>query len=760
LIDKIQLLRNVGQFDSVNAAQFELLKLTLIYAENGRGKTTLAAVLRSARTGEPSSILERHRLGALHPPHIVLRDQMGIIAFQDGAWSRTLPDVVVFDDQFVSENVCSGMELETEHRQNLHELILGAQGITLNAELQGHVDAVEQHNKNLKGLQDAIPAAVRGRFTVDAFCALDARADIDEAIQEAERSLAAAKSADVVRTRPTLSAIDLPVFNAASLNGLLQCSLPELEAGAAARVQAHLKQLGAGGESWVAEGIPRVAGDTCPFCAQDLSKSPVIGHYQAYFSEAYAALKTAIADQGKAIIAVHGGDIPAAFERDVRVAVQTHEFWAAFTAVPAIDLDTAEVARAWKAARDGVLAAVRTKDVAPLERLTLPADVVAAIKAFHRQRDAVTAISAALQKCNAPIELVREQAASANVATLQADLATLRAVETRHSPAISAACSAYIEEKARKTATENNRDEARANLDRYRTVIFPAYQTATNQYLRRLGAGFRLDSVSSVNNRGGSSCTYSVVINEVPVSVTAATGPSFRNTLSAGDRNTLALAFFFASLDQEANLNDKIIVVDDPMSSLDEHRSRNTLHEILQLLDRVSQMFVLSHSKSFLCALWQDGPRGQGTALRIDRTRDGQNRDASTTATWNVHADCISENDRRHEMVLGFVQSANPAIEREVAAALRPILEAFMRVAYSTVFPPGTLLGPFLNACQHRLGTTQEILNEADIEELRRLVDYGNGFHHDSNPAYQTVLINSHELTDFCQRTLAFAWRA
>lgn len=281
MIEKIQLLRNVGQFDSVNAAQFDLLKLTLIYAENGRGKTTLAAVLRSARTGDPSTILERHRLGALHPPHILLRDRTGMIAFQDGTWSRTLPDIVVFDDQFVSENVCSGMELETEHRQNLHELILGAQGVTLNAELQGHVDAVEQHNKNLKGLQETIPAAVRGRFTIDAFCAVDARADIDEAIQEAERGLAAAKSSEAVRTRPPFSAVDLPVFDMDALNGVLQRGLPELDAEAAARVQAHLRRLGAGGENWVAEGVPRIADDTCPFCAQDLRASPVIAHYQA-----------------------------------------------------------------------------------------------------------------------------------------------------------------------------------------------------------------------------------------------------------------------------------------------------------------------------------------------------------------------------------------------------------------------------------------------------------------------------------------------
>jgi wobble nucleotide-excising tRNase len=115
----------------------------------------------------------------------------------------------------------------------------------------------------------------------------------------------------------------------------------------------------------------------------------------------------------------------------------------------------------------------------------------------------------------------------------------------------------------------------------------------------------RLGSVASVNTRAGSSATYNVLINNVAVALTAEDGPSFRNTFSSGDRNTLALAFFFASLDQEPQLAQKIVVVDDPMTSLDEHRSLTTIQEMRQLFDRVSQMIVLSHSKAFLCALWE-----------------------------------------------------------------------------------------------------------------------------------------------------------
>ncbi len=91
-------------------------------------------------------------------------------------------------------------------------------------------------------------------------------------------------------------------------------------------------------------------------------------------------------------------------------------------------------------------------------------------------------------------------------------------------------------------------------------------------------------------------------------------GPSFRNTLSAGDRNTLALAFFFASLDRDPALADKIVVIDDPMTSLDEHRSLTTVHEMRQLHDRVSQMIVLSHSKPFLLGVWNDADRAASRA--------------------------------------------------------------------------------------------------------------------------------------------------
>jgi len=182
MIRRLQLLRNIGLFDSVAAgATIDLAPLTLIYAENGRGKSTLAAILRSLATGDPIPIAERRRLAAAHPPHVVLDCDGGPPAamFQNNAWTRTVLNMAVFDDVFVDRNVYSGLAVAAEHRQNLHELILGAHAVTLSRQQKEAIKRIEGHNSELRAMAAAIPVEARGPLTVDEFCVLPARADLD-----------------------------------------------------------------------------------------------------------------------------------------------------------------------------------------------------------------------------------------------------------------------------------------------------------------------------------------------------------------------------------------------------------------------------------------------------------------------------------------------------------------------------------------------------------------------------------------------------
>src|SRR5205085_3245 len=94
MIRKIVTIRNVGKFCSYGASgDVELRRLTIVFGENGRGKTTLAAIFRSLRSGSPHHVLERQTLNGGAPPEVSLLLGGGLATFGKGAWSAPHPDI-------------------------------------------------------------------------------------------------------------------------------------------------------------------------------------------------------------------------------------------------------------------------------------------------------------------------------------------------------------------------------------------------------------------------------------------------------------------------------------------------------------------------------------------------------------------------------------------------------------------------------------------------------------------------------------------
>ena len=765
MITCFKLIRNIGRFDSVtSAANHPFAQLTLIYAENGQGKTTLSAILRSLATGDPIPISERRRLAAQHPPQAIVACTGSPPAiFENGAWNRTLQDVMVFDDVFVDQNVYSGLVVDSNHRKNLHELILGSQGIALNQQLQAHITRIEQHNSDLERLRKVIPASELGTLSVNQFCALPTNPNIDQEIQAAEQNLAASHKQDPIRNTPDLQLLRLPEIDLAAIETVLSSGLPDLDTTAAERVQAHLQSIGDDSERWVAAGMTRQnaiteAGETnCVFCAQDLSKSPVIVHYRAFFGEAYKVHQQSIRNANSSFNQAHSEGAALLFERSVSMLVKCRHFWADFGKIPEINIDSAAVIADWSSVRTQVTQLFEQKKGAPLDVVTVPDKVRSSVEAYNARRNEIATLNQQLLTANQIIATTKQQAATANTAMLMERLARLKATKARHAPATDALCQDYLTEKRAKAATEQQRDQARQALDQYRDQVFPIYEEAISRYLQRFNAGYHLDSVLPVNTRGGSACSYSVVVNNTAVAVGGGNlqpgDHSFKNVLSAGDRNTLAVAFFLASIEVGGNQENKVIVIDDPVSSLDEHRSLTTVQEVRRLVNQVCQVVILSHNKPFLCQIWNNATPTQRAALKVV----GQGA-ASTITRWDVNADSETENDRRHKALREYLTNGGQN-EQKIAAAIRPCLEAFFRVAYPEHFPPGKSLGSFQKICRQRAGKPQEILSQPDINELKDIIDYANQFHHDTNPAWKPEVINSIELKGFVRRAINLAKR-
>ena len=760
MLRNIRLIRNVGVFDSdTGAAVVDLNKLVLIYAENGRGKTTLTSILRSLATNEPSFVEGRSRLGAQNPPHICFNadGQPTNVMFQNGGWTRNLPHIKIFDDTFVDTNVHSGLNVEPQHRQNLHELILGDQGVTLNRDLESLVTANEQYIRDLREKADAFPLEILHDLQVDEFCALPQIDNVEDQIQDAERALEAAKNRDAVLSADSFNTITLPDFDAAGIVHVLSQGLSDLDSAAEAQVRTHIAGLGDVGERWVADGVGFLSRDNatdCPFCGQSLEAADLIAHYQAYFSEAYEALKSDIDAADSAVRIAHQGVAQTTLERTVGAIGERKQFWSRFTEIAISDIDTATILEDWNSAIAVVLAKLQAKQGSPLEEMELGERATDAFAKYTAHQAHVENVNQEISAANDAVKVLKETTETADTDDLETQLARLRATKGRYSPKGTALSTAYLATRQRKLASDEAREVARTALQDYRDQVFPALQVNVNGYLPRFNAGFRVDRVTASNRRGGSYCTYDVVINDSPVAVGNTNSNigelSFRNTLSAGDRNTLALALFFSSLDQSQNLADTIVVVDDPVSSLDDHRTAATIQCIGDLKDEAGQVIVLSHNKPFLCDVWRRSGYADCTTLEIVRGASG-----STIRSWDPSSDTFTLHDQRHRLLQNYVQNpVSTHSPREVAQSIRPHLEYYFRVACPGECPPGTRIGQFVDRCRQSLSGSAPILEANVYRELSNIVDYSNQFHHDTNQDYLTTTINDQELCGFVQRAL------
>lgn len=756
MITRINSIRNVTQFDSVQPAKdVDFRRLTLIYAENGRGKSSLAAILRSLSSGDPLPIEERSRLGSSQSPHIVIQSDApaGQFVFERNAWNQSHPTLSIFDDVFVAENVYSGLEVQPSHRQKFHEFILGSRGVALARRVDQLTTEIVELNSQILQASAKISTALRGNLTVDQFCELVTRPNVEQEIMEVQRQIAAVSHASQIATTPPFPQISLPPIYLEPIQTILLSSLANIDQSALANVAVHFTQIGAGGEEWIADGVNREIPPTggagsgiCPYCAQELSGSAIVAHYRSYFSQEYINLKREITDSQGHLDSVLSSDSQATFLQQIQDVQNKIRFWGQYCRLPEFDLDVQAARRLWEQTRDTLIRALDIKRASPLEPLELTEGDLDVVSRYAQLVNQVSRLNKQLQLTNNHIQQVKHNAAQASLSDLNNHLNLLRTIRTRFLPDVVLLCDMYSGLKGQKAHVQDLKGKARRELDDYRATAFPNFEHAINTYLQRFMTGFEVVNVQPFNTGGRLSSTYQIRINNVLVNLAGADGePSFKSTLSGGDRDSLALAFFLASLDQEPDLSEKIVVLDDVVVSLDDQRRFVTAEEIQRILQRVSQVIVLSHNKSFLVEIWNALHGVDVSTLQIVRAPDG-----SLLTSWDPATDALTDHDR------SLATLYNDRDNNEVVEGVRHLLEGYLGAKFPAHFPPGSTLNPFVTLARQQVGQPMELLNRAKLEELSSLVEYATKFDHRPDHEKRTERMTSGELLSLVQRALNF----
>ena len=752
MLKKIIAIKNVGRFrNSAATGNPQLEKYTLILGANAFGKTTICSVLRSLNTGDASLIIGRKTLGATGDATIELLMESGPTSFDGKAWSATSQKLAIFDGTFITQNVYSGEVVDIEHKRNLYRVIIGEDGVSMAEEEAQLAADGRAKTSEISATEKALKLHLPADMTIEQFLALAKNPDIDAKIEEQERAIEAIRQAGEIGARASLSEISLPEFPVA-FDALLARTIDDIAGDAEKRLADHLAAHAGMDGKWIADGTAHATGDTCPFCGQNIKGLPLVAAYRALFGEGYKTLKTAIGSMNDSIAQLFGEGAIGKLTTQTAQNRGAVEFWQRYCTFDAALLNPPESITAdIRSLGAEALALLARKSGSPLEPIKSADGFTVVKNAYTETRKSVAAVNIAIKAVNTLIAAKKTAAGTADLKTAQTELNRLKAVRKRHEAAIDQVCADHARLVTEKKDIEARKEAVRTKLEAHTKTVVKPYENRINKYLDSFNAGFRIDETQHAYPGGVATSSYRLVINSIAVDVGDAKTPqdraSFKNTLSAGDRTTLALAFFLAHLERDPAKTQKIVVLDDPFTSQDAFRRRQTVHEIKKVGAECAQVIVLSHDVTFLKQVWEKAPASERTALLINDARSL----GSKILPMDIDRACQGRVASEIDDLMTY-ETTGAGKPLDLIKKMRVVLETHCRTTYMAYFEATDWLGDIVRKIREG---GDDHPAKALYDELDQINDYTASYHHGEDVADATPEdIDPDELTGFVRRTL------
>lgn len=696
-------IRNVGvlrAFDTPGSPK--LSQLTLFYGRNGRGKSTLTAVLRAARDGCSNTVLARQSLGnGGAAPEITLIADAGNIRFGNGEWKTKSAPIEVFDTTFIADNIYAGELTELAHDRGLFSIIIGKEGVRL----AKHLDRFNVINKKtaaeLKAAEAALAEDKPTDIGLDEFFALAPNPDFQKRLEDAERAVKAVQQADRIAALKQPEELPIPSLPG-GMAAVLDSTVADIDVSARDRLLEHFARfhLDKKAEEWIGYGLAHIHDESCPFCGrEDVDQAGMVTLYGQIFGETYKDHLATIREIGGEVETSLGEGTRAALSAKIETNAEASRKWLEYVRLDTALPDMAELGPVIADAHKAAKALCDKKRSSPLDKFEAAAEIAeieakltaaeALIKSYN---EVVVAISDSTAKvaAAAPTTLEAAQAARDNIKKRIA----------RQEAGVQNRVDAYFQAKKRDARARKTRTDIQKKLKEANETSAAQYHARVNHYLGRFGASFTISEITNSMQGNSGQVDYGLKIKGETVARgrgrQADAIPSFRNTLSAGDKTTLAFAFFLAMLDCDKDLAGKTVVVDDPLSSHDTHRRRETVAAIKALCcsNRCRQVIVLSHDEFLLREIQRRCGTATSSAFQIDYSGGDE---WSIASTVDLDQLCRAGHAKMVDEIAAYVDSRTGSPD-DIVQKVRLVLETHYRRSYSGWFDPDQNLGSIVRS--------------------------------------------------------------
>lgn len=758
MLERISEIKGIGLLYHANGKAYLCRKATLIYGDNGRGKSTLATILRSLSTGDGSLLSHRKTLDGKFTPEVTLQFANGHkVTFTNGQWSERRSEVLVFDTDFIEKNVHSGGTVNTNHRKNLLEFALGEPAVVARVAAEEATIAAKKASEEVQSLSSQLSAYHSG-MTLAQFEKLAEVPDADMQIDALQIQISAAQNFDAISAKAVPSVFAEPTLDLEQIFSVLGTSLTNVHANAEKLVKEHLGKLGnKAAEGWISQGLSFGDGKNCPYCDQKIDGSELIRAYQTHFNAAYSELKTKVASLNGMIAAVTSKTCLYAIAHSVETAAASASAWMDQVPIESITFEQESVLQTQNKLETFLFALVRQKQGAPGDKVGCPDDKLKAEQLWEETLKPLKGVKTKIKAAADLISKYKDSLAAANTVVLQQHVLQLQLAKSRHQKiVVDLIANLDTAQKTAQTA-EKVKKAKRKELDTLMLATLNKYEKSINTLLTNFGASFIIKGMVA-NFRGGTARSeYGLQMRGKAVALEGGP-PSFSTALSEGDKRTLAFAFFVASTLGDGKLSTKTVVVDDPMCSLDANRRQHTKTVLKRLHADAAQLVVLAHDPYFLRDV-------RNTLLKVDQTAQisqfrltGTANDYTSFDSFDIDKECESAYFQHHRMLNEFC-NGTLTDSRSVAKVVRPMLEGYLHRRFPGLVPRSLLFGQVIGLIRDALAPSPLLHARNLVTELNEINEYAGQFHHDTNPDADAVIVVTSELKTYVTRALHIVHR-
>lgn len=753
MIKKILKIQNVGLFQNIPAQQ-RFDKVTAIYADNGRGKSTLATILRSSASNDGSLLASRKTIDKQSEPQVVdiLWESGQHRKFENGAWTGPSHVLKIFDAAFVDQNVYSGSEVKAEHRLALLDFALGDAAVAAKREVDRLTDEIKPFTALISAKKQELTAHA-APMTAEQFRALEPLQEIPAKVADLQAQLATARSCATLLAKQGVVALPVPVVNLHEFEAILELEYKVVEDRAEQIVSEHIqRQAHPGFRTWIEQGLPFASGD-CPFCGQGLEGVALLRAYKQAFSTEYTAARKKVASLPAIVRGILTAFDPSTHRTQRQVNIERCNAW-----LPDLELNLpsdleVEIEPARTLTAEVMNALVERKNSAPLERTEASNELRELRQHLEVIVGALTRYNAQIATANTRVQEFKATLTRTDATAISAEIKRLELTEKRFHPEIVTLVQSLADAETTKEALVAEKDSARQHAESLMASTLSTYQSKINALLSMFGAEFSIQELRTSYVGGTPRSDFGLSLRSIPVPLSRQGAPAFNTTLSEADKRTLAFAFFLARLDGDPSLGDAIVVLDDPMSSMDLSRRHQSIRQACLLAARCAQLILLSHDPHFLRKLKGELEKQSGSTpvVTVKIVRGvGQ---YSEFCQLDLEQECASDYVRNHGLVQDFVNGNHRGDPRDVAKAIRPMLEGYLHRRFPGLIDTGKVFGDVIRSVG--VDRTSPLCHlEPLVPEYNEVNSYAGGFHHDTNPSADSAHVVDTELRAYATRAL------